>query len=107
LLSVNAGADAAAARGGAPGADREWAGAPLTLKTPYRDGTTRVLFEPEDFMARLVALVPKPRAHLIRCHANKHQANHQFFPVALKHLLLHPKIYHPNPLIIIMRAKSY
>jgi hypothetical protein len=36
----------------------------LALKTPYRDGTTHVIFEPEDFMARLVALVPKPRAHL-------------------------------------------
>src|SRR5690606_24262883 len=33
------------------------------LKTPYRDGTTHVIFEPEDFIARLAALVPKPRAH--------------------------------------------
>ena len=48
------------------------------LKTPYRDGTTHVIFEPLDFsrsrhpasrdisasvhvIARLVALVPKPR----------------------------------------------
>jgi len=38
------------------------------LKTPYRDGTTYVIFEPEDFLARLVALVPKPRAHLTRYH---------------------------------------
>ena len=63
------------------------------LKTPYRDGTTHVIFEPEEFMvhipvrhpfgaaygranrqscrfviARLVALVPKPRAHLTRYH---------------------------------------
>jgi hypothetical protein len=34
------------------------------LKTPYRDGTTHVIFEPEDFTARLAALVPKPRARL-------------------------------------------
>jgi hypothetical protein len=40
----------------------------LALKTPYRDGTTHVIFEPEDFMARLVALVPKPRANLTRYH---------------------------------------
>ena len=40
----------------------------LALKTPYRDGTTHVIFEPEDFMARLTALVPKPRAHLTRYH---------------------------------------
>lgn len=39
-----------------------------TLKTPYRDGTTHVMFEPEDFIARLVALVPKPRVHLTRYH---------------------------------------
>jgi len=63
------------------------------LKTPYRDGTTHVIFEPLDFMvhipvchafgaacgcanrlscrfviARLAALVPKPRAHLTRYH---------------------------------------
>jgi hypothetical protein len=38
------------------------------LKTAYRDGTTHVIFEPEDFIARLAALVPKPRAHLIRYH---------------------------------------
>jgi hypothetical protein len=31
------------------------------LKTPYRDGTTHVIFEPLDFMARLAALVPRPR----------------------------------------------
>jgi len=38
------------------------------LKTPYRDGTTHVIFEPEDFIARLAALVPRPRAHLTRYH---------------------------------------
>ena len=40
----------------------------LALKTPYRDGTTHVIFEPEDFIARLGALVPKPRANLTRYH---------------------------------------
>jgi pyruvate/2-oxoglutarate dehydrogenase complex dihydrolipoamide acyltransferase (E2) component len=38
------------------------------LKTPYRDGTTHVLFEPLDFLARLAALVPKPRVKLTRYH---------------------------------------
>ncbi len=38
------------------------------LKTPYRDGTTHVLFEPLDFIARLAALVPKPRVNLTRYH---------------------------------------
>ena len=38
------------------------------LKTHYRDGTTHVIFEPLDFMARLAALVPKPRVNLTRFH---------------------------------------
>ena len=38
------------------------------LKTPYRDVTTHVIFEPMDFIARLVALVPKPRVNLTRFH---------------------------------------
>ena len=36
------------------------------LKTPYRDGITHVIFEPLDFIARLAALVPKPRVTLTR-----------------------------------------
>ena len=39
-----------------------------TLKTPYRDGTTHILLEPLDLMARLAALVPPPRMHLTRYH---------------------------------------
>ena len=38
------------------------------LKTPWRDGTTHVEFEPVEFLARLAALVPPPRAHLTRFH---------------------------------------
>ena len=38
------------------------------LKTPYRDGTTHVVFEPLDFIARLAALVPSPRVNLTRYH---------------------------------------
>jgi len=49
------------------------------LKTPYKNGTTHVLFEPLDFIARLAALVPKPRFHLTRFHGvfapnSKHRA---------------------------------
>ncbi len=36
------------------------------LTTPRRDGTTHVIFEPLDFIARLAALVPKPPVNLIR-----------------------------------------
>ena len=38
------------------------------LKTPYRDGTTHVIFEPLDFIARLAALVPNPRFNRTRFH---------------------------------------
>ena len=38
------------------------------LKTPFRNGTTHVIFEPLDFMARLAALVPKPHVNLTRFH---------------------------------------
>ena len=38
------------------------------LKTSYRDGTTHVFFETLDLMARLAALIPKPRVNLIRYH---------------------------------------
>ncbi len=43
------------------------------LKTPYQDGTTQVIFNrgghpPLDFLARLAALVPRPRVNLTRFH---------------------------------------
>ena len=49
------------------------------LKTPYRDGTTHVIFEPVYFIAKLAALVTKPRVNLTRFHGvfapnSKHRA---------------------------------
>jgi hypothetical protein len=38
------------------------------LKTPWRNGTTHVEFDPVDFIGKLAALVPPPRAHLTRFH---------------------------------------
>jgi hypothetical protein len=38
------------------------------LKSAYRDGTTHIVLEPLDLMARLAALVPPPRMHLTRYH---------------------------------------
>ena len=57
------------------------------LKRPFRDGTTQCLFEPLDFLARLAALVPRPRAHLIRYHG-------VFAPNARHRALVLPK---PRP----------
>ena len=38
----------------------------LQLKRPWRDGTTSFVFTPHELIERLVALVPRPRAHLTR-----------------------------------------
>ena len=38
------------------------------LKRPWRDGTNAVIFDRQDFMAKLAVLVPAPRAHLTRYH---------------------------------------
>ena len=49
------------------------------LKTPWRNGSNHVVFEPLDFISRLVSLVPKPRVSLTRFHGvfapnSKHRA---------------------------------
>ncbi len=38
------------------------------LKTPWPNGTTHVEWDAVDFIAKLAALVPPPRAHLTRFH---------------------------------------
>jgi Putative transposase/Transposase zinc-binding domain len=38
------------------------------LKTAYRDGTTHIVMEPQDLLARLAALIPPPRMHMTRFH---------------------------------------
>ena len=40
----------------------------LRLKSPYRDGTTHIVMQSQEFMQRLAVLVPRPRLHLIRFH---------------------------------------
>lgn len=40
----------------------------LTLKTPWRDGTSRILLTPFELLERLVALIPPPRKNQIRYH---------------------------------------
>jgi hypothetical protein len=38
------------------------------LKHRWRDGTTHVVFEPQELVEKLAALVPPPRFHLVRYH---------------------------------------
>ena len=40
----------------------------LHLNRSWRDGTTSVSFEPLDFLAKLAALVPRPRLNTLRFH---------------------------------------
>ena len=40
----------------------------LTLKAPWRDGTTHLVMTPLELMQRLAAVVPRPRLHLTRSH---------------------------------------
>ena len=58
------------------------------LKHASSDGTTHVLFEPDDFIARLAALVPRPRAHLVRYHG-------LFAPNARHRHLIVPRLISP------------
>jgi len=39
----------------------------LELKTKWSDGTTHLLFTPSEFIEKLCALIPPPKAHLVRC----------------------------------------
>lgn len=40
----------------------------LRLKKPWSDGTTHLVFDGVELLARLVALIPPPRVHMIRYH---------------------------------------
>jgi hypothetical protein len=54
-------------------------------RRPFRDGSTHVILEPVDFIARLAALVPRPRLNLTRFHgifAPNFKHRHQIVPCA-------------------------
>jgi len=38
----------------------------LQLKTAWKDGTTALVLTPEDFIHRLISLIPPPKSHLVR-----------------------------------------
>ena len=46
-----------------------WGRVVYRYKQPFRDGSTHVVLEPLNFIARLAALVPRPRLNLTRFHA--------------------------------------
>ena len=58
------------------------------LKHSLRDGTTHVVLDPVEFIARLAALVPRPRAHLTRYHgvfAPNCKHRHRIVPNPTRH----------------------
>ena len=60
----------------------------LQLKTPWRDGTVALLFTPEQLVARLAALVPRPGKNLVRYHgvlAPNARARAEIVPSARPH----------------------
>ena len=54
------------------------------LRAPYRDGTTSVVFEALDFLAKLAALAPRPRANLVRYHGIWHDWGRRMRRTAIK-----------------------
>lgn len=40
----------------------------LAFKHPWRNGTTHVVFTPHELIEKLIPLIPRPRAHLVRYH---------------------------------------
>ena len=40
----------------------------LRFKQAWRDGTTQIVFTPHELIEKLIPLVPRPRAHLVRYH---------------------------------------
>src|SRR5262249_46617376 len=40
----------------------------LELKTPWRDGTRELVFDPLEFLERLAAMTPRPETNLLICH---------------------------------------
>ena len=40
----------------------------MRQKTPWRHGTTHLAYEPLDFLAKLVALIPRPHKNLVLYH---------------------------------------
>ena len=40
----------------------------MKLKTPWKDGSTHVVYEPVEFVSKLAALIPRPHKNLVLYH---------------------------------------
>ena len=78
------------------------------LKHSFRDGTTHVVLDPIDFIARLAALVPRPRAHLTRYHgvfAPNFKHRHRVVPNPVHPSTREPQASRPAPMRWMQRLK--
>ena len=78
------------------------------LKHPFGDGTTHVVLDPIDFIARLAALVPRPRAHLTRYHgvfAPNFKHRHRIIPNPVHPSAREPQAARPAPMRWMQRLK--
>ena len=78
------------------------------LKHPFRNGTTHVVLDPMDFIARLVALVPRPRAHLTRYHgvfAPNFKHRRRIIPCPAHQTARKPHASRPAPMSWMQRLK--
>lgn len=77
----------------------------LQLKRPYSDGTTHLLFDPLDFIARLVALVPPPRMHQLRFHG-VYAPHHKLRKAAVPNVVAHAVVAATPPPIPSQQRRS-
>ena len=78
------------------------------LKHPFGDGTTHVMLDPIDFIARLAALVPRPHAHLTRYHgvfAPNFKHRHRIIPNPVHQSAREPHASRPAPMSWMQRLK--
>ena len=78
------------------------------LKHSFRDGTTHVVLDPIDFIARLAAFVPRPRAHLTRYHgvfAPNFKHRHHIIPNPARHSAREPHAFRRAPMSWMQRLK--
>ena len=71
------------------------------LKHPFGDATSHVVLDPIDFIARLAALVPRPRAHLTRYHgvlAPNFKHRHRIIPNPTHRTSRKPHADRPAPM---------
>ncbi len=75
------------------------------LKRPWRDGTSAVIFEQQDFISKLAVLTPAPRAHLTRYHGILGPAA-AWRPLIIPRADEHPTEIGPTPALLLEHSAT-